>query len=235
MSLLTIVQAVAEEQGLPTISDVSSNAPDAQLLRRLVNVECNALARRKDWSFLQEEHTFATVASTAAYSLPSDFLRLIQETVWNRSEYWQVRGATSPQRWQLYKSGLVTPTIRDRFRIKSTSGTNEFYLDPTPTSAENFVFEYISKNWGRTGGSTAADSVSANSDTVLFDEYLVERGVTWRWLSQKGFAYAEERAQYDTTYAQIAALDGGGRSPLDMASNPVYRPEAILPDGGYGQ
>ena len=233
MTLLTIVQAVAEEQGLPTISDVSSSAPDATLLRRLVNVECNALARRKDWSFLQEEHTFSTVNGTAAYSLPSDFLRLIMETAWNRTEYWRVRGATSPQQWQLYKSGLVTPTVRDRFRIKSTSGTNEFYIDPTPTGAETLVFEYVSKNWGRSGGDPVS-SVSANGDTVLFDEYLVERGVTWRWLSQKGFPYAEERAQYDEVYAQVAGMDGGGRAPLDMGNSPHYTVEAILPDGGYG-
>ena len=69
---------------------------------------------------------------------------------------------------------------------------------------------------------------------MLFDEYLVERGVTWRWLNQKGFPYAEERALYDDLYAQVAALDGGGPNVLDMAGPPAYRPVAILPDGGYG-
>lgn len=235
MSLLTVVQAVAEEQGLPTISDATSDAPDAKLLRRLVNVECNALSRRYDWAALQEEHTFSSASGTASYALPDDFLRLIQQTAWNRTEYWQVRGATSPQEWQWRRSGLVTPSIRDRFRIKGNTSTT-FFLDPTPTAIESYVFEYVSKNWAiDADDASAKSSASKNGDTFVFDEYLIERGVTWRWLSQKGFPYAEERDQYESIYAQIAASDGGGKSPIDMAGPSTYTVDAILPDGGFGQ
>lgn len=233
MTLLTVVQNVAEEQGLTTIADATSDAKDAATLRRLVNVECNALSRRFDWSALQAEHTFATVASTASYDLPDDYLRIIQDTAWNRSDYWQVRGATSPQEWQLRKSGLVTPSIRDRFRVKGTGST--FFIDPTPDEAQTLVFEYISKNWAvDADDGSAKSSATKNGDTFLFDEYLIERGVTWRFLSRLGMSFAEERDQYDKLFNLIAASDGGGKPTLDMAGNSAYRPVAILPDGGYG-
>lgn len=233
MSLLTVVQNVAEEQGLTTIADATSDAKDAATLRRLVNVECDYLARRFDWAALQTEHTFATVASTAAYSLPTDFLRIIQDTAWNRTDYWRVRGATSPQEWQMRKSGLVTASIRDRFRIKGTGST--FYVDPTPSSVETLVFEYISKNWAvDADDSSAKSSATKNGDTFLFDEYLIERGVTWRFLSRLGMPYAEERNEYDRLYNMLAASDAGGKPTLDMSGPSTYRPEAILPDGGYG-
>ena len=233
MTLLTVVQNVAEEQGLTTIADATSDAKDAATLRRLVNVECNALSRRFDWSALQAEHTFATVASTASYALPDDYLRIIQDTAWNRSDYWQVRGATSPQEWQLRKSGLVTASIRDRFRIKGTGST--FFIDPTPDEAQTLVFEYISKNWAvDADDGSAKSSATKNGDTFLFDEYLIERGVTWRFLSRLGMPYAEERDQYEKQFNLLAASDGGGKPTLDMAGNSAYRPVAILPDGGYG-
>lgn len=233
MTLLTVVQNVAEEQGLTTIADATSDAKDAATLRRLVNVECNALSRRFDWSALQTEHTFATVASTASYALPDDYLRIIQDTAWNRSDYWQVRGATSPQEWQLRKSGLVTPSIRDRFRVKGTGST--FFIDPTPDEAQTLVFEYISKNWAvDADDGSAKSSATKNGDTFLFDEYLIERGVTWRFLSRLGMPYAEERDQYEKQFNLIAASDGGGKPTLDMAGNSAYRPVGILPDGGYG-
>lgn len=233
MTLLTVVQHVAEEQALTTIADATSDSPDAATLRRLVNVECNALARRFDWSALQKEHTFATVASQASYDLPTDYLRIIQDTAWNRSDYWRVRGATSPQEWQLRKSGLVTSSIRDRFRIKGTGTT--FFIDPTPDEVQTLVFEYISKNWAVDGETEAAKSeATKNSDTFLFDEYLIERGVTWRFLSRLGMPYAEERSEYDRILNMIYASDGGGKPTLDMAGPSRYRPVGILPDGGYG-
>lgn len=233
MTLLTVVQNVAEEQGLTTIADATSDAKDAATLRRLVNVECNSLSRRFDWSALQAEHTFTTVASTASYALPSDYLRIIQDTAWNRSDYWRVRGATSPQEWQLRKSGLVTPSIRDRFRIKGTGST--FFIDPTPDGAEDLVFEYISNNWCVDADSgSAKSSATKNGDTFLFDEYLIERGVTWRFLSRLGMPYAEERAEYDRNLHMLEASDGGGKPTIDLAYTLGQNPVAILPDGGYG-
>ncbi len=233
MTLLSVVQNVAQEQGLTTIADATSNATDAATLRSLVNVECNYLARRYDWDTLQAEHTFATVDGTAAYALPDDYLRIIQDTAWNRSDYWRVRGATSPQEWQLRKSGLVTPSIRDRFRIKGTGST--FFVDPTPTGAETLVFEYISKNWCvDADDASAKSSATKNGDTFLFDEFLIERGVTWRFLSRLGMPYAEERSEYDRMFNMLAASDGGGKPTLDMASQSPYRPVAVLPDGGFG-
>lgn len=233
MTLLSIVQSVAQEQGLTTIADATSNATDAATLRSLVNVECNYLARRYDWAALQAEHTFATVDGTAAYDLPDDYLRIIQDTAWNRSDYWRVRGATSPQEWQLRKSGLVSVSIRDRFRIKGTGST--FFVDPTPSGAETLVFEYISKNWCvDADDASAKSSATKNGDTFLFDEFLIERGVTWRFLSRLGMPYAEERSEYDRLFNMLVASDAGGKPTLDLAGRSIYRPVGVLPDGGYG-
>lgn len=234
MSLISVAQTVADEVGLPTPTAIIGS-PDrtAKQLLRLINRTGKNLAKR-NWTVLQKEHTFSTVASTASYSLPSDFERLLDFTMWDRTQYWSLRGPRSPQEWQRVKSGLVAPSIRSGFRIKADTRVNKYFLDPTPSSALDMVFEYASSQWVMDSGNTLGRTYyAADSDVSLINEELIEMGVIWRLLDRKGFAYAEARDEWDREVDRAFAEDGGAEI-LNMGGPRRLEFPANIREGGFG-
>ena len=237
MSLLTVAQAIAEEVGLPAPATVVGNSDrTAKQLLRLINRAGRILAK-KNWNILQKEHTFSTSASTASYDLPDDFDRFLDLSMWDRTQYWQMRGPLSPGQWQVKKSALIaTVSMRSNFRVKPDTRVNKFFVDPTPTGIVSLVFEYASNQWVRDAANAAGKTAYAlDTDVSLISEELLELEGIWRIRNRKGFAYAEEKLEADTqidlAYANdrsISVLDMGvsRASPIDASLN--------VPEGGFG-
>lgn len=215
MSLLTICQNVARETGFIVPSTIVGNtAEEAVTLLRFAQRAGRQIADGWAWTILQAEHTFQTVASTAAYSLPSDFRALLSDTAWDRDNYRRVRGGLTPSEWQVRKSALIgTASLRKNFRIKPDSGTNKFFVDPTPTAAEDLVYEYVSTSWCQSSGGTGQAAWAADTDTGRIGENLIELDCIWRLLNRMGRAYAEEKAEFER-YLSIAKAEDGGPRPL---------------------
>ena len=238
MTLLTICQSVADTIPVekPTVVYGSTN-DTARLLVALAQKEGKILAKRHNWIALGKEHTFDTVNGTADYSLPSGYARLENNTVWDRANYWAMRGPLSPQAWQAYKSSVLgdTVTVRKRYRIRDVSGTVKFSIDPTPTSAEALVYEYISDQWCQSSGGTAQSAWAADTDTGILDEDLTALGVLWRALKRLGMEYADERVEYEREVEKAIARDGG--APILSVA---HRDRTALigpwnvPDTGFG-
>lgn len=235
-SLLGIAQAVAQELGLPSPSTLAASTDrTATQLYRMINRAGRILAK-KNWVVLQKEYTFTTVASTAAYALPDDFERLLDGSIWDRSSFWRLRGPLNARQWQVFKSGLVaSASARSRFRIKPDTRVKKFYLDPTPSSAVDMVFEYASDQWVK--DSTNANGKAAfaiDTDLAIIPYELIELDVIWRMLSRKGFAYAEEKREAEIQIDRAFAEDGG--APMLDMGGPQNIPLARLniPEGGFG-
>jgi hypothetical protein len=63
------------------------------------------------------------------YPLPFDFVRPVDNTFWDRSRFWSMRGPQSPQQWQLYKSSVIgRASIQRRFRFRSIRQLVQPYL-----------------------------------------------------------------------------------------------------------
>lgn len=234
MSLLSICQQVSREASLYVPATIVNNTDETAVrLLAIAQTEGRHLSRRHDWSVLQREHTFTTVNGTASYDLPSDFRSILDGTIWNRTQYDEVRGGLSPAEWQHWKSSqLGNTTYRDRYRIKPDSNTLKFYIDPTPTAAEDYVFEYISDAWCQSSGGAAQTAWAADTDTGILDEYLMERGILWRYKRELGHDYADERQEYEREVARAFGRDGG-HQVLDQGQRKgffVFR----LPETGAG-
>lgn len=212
MTLLSICQQVANELAITAPATIINNQDDAATrLLAIAQAEGKALAKRFDWAVLQLEHTFTTVNGTAYYDLPSDFSHILNETVWNRSQYWDVRGGLTPQEWQEWKSSFLGgSTYRNRYRLKPVAGENKFFIDPTPSDAEDYVFEYVSLNWCQSAAGTGQSAWAADDDTLRLNDYLFERGMIWRMLRALGMAYQDERAEYEAEFLRQSARDNGG-------------------------
>lgn len=242
MSLLSIVQNAADIIGVPRPASVISSSDQTVLtMLALLNREGKNLARLRNtwgggWSVLELEHSFPTVALQDEYALPVDFSRLISETVWDQSSFFQVRGPLSPQEWQAARSGLAaTPALRKRFRIKRATGKDrKFFLDPIPSQVETVVFEYLTDRWvSDAAGTTFRTAFAAADDTGLLDEDLLEMGLIWRFQSAKGFDFAAWLADYELQRDARIAGDGGTRR-LSLARNRFRLPPANVPDSNLG-
>lgn len=152
------------------------------------------------------------------YPLPSDFKRPVDNTMWDRSRFWSMRGPQSPQQWQLFKSSVIgRASIQRRFRFRYTAGAQVFSIDPVPTdNGSALVFEYVSTSWCQSAGGTPQSQWLADTDIGILDEDLIELGVRWRMLRRLGLAYSEELDEYERAVGQALASDGGA-AILDLA------------------
>lgn len=243
MTLLSVVQNVCLEIGIDQPTTVVSNPNQVpKLMLALANRGGAMLAKRSKgigtWTVLQKEHTFTTTDGTAEYSLPTDFDYLVADTLWDRANFWRLRGPLNAQEWQLYKSGIVATGPRRRVRIKPSDSSNSkaFFVDPTPgTTGDTLVFEYVSRNWCQSSGGTGQSAWAADDDTGILLEYLFELDLKWRYLMATGNDYAEAKREFELELAQALARDGGARM-LNMGGteDKLLIDEANIPDSGFG-
>lgn len=305
MTLLTICDNAVNNLGVGStpISIIGNPDPAAVRLLQMARRTATSLAKRANWVSQIIEHTF-TANGGSDYPLPPDYRSIVDNTMWDRSRYWRMRGVISPQQWQRYKSSnLGQATIERRWRIRVPTGAAAgvpavFSVDPPLSSTDkssSFVFEYVSKYWCQSaalyevgelvpvvGGSgyvvgdqfaigggtyttqavgtvtslsgsaiataeivtpgsysvrpsspaasTATTGVGvgatflvntatvpgaaqpdwvADTDTGLVDEDLIELGVVWRLARRLGFAYDEEKDEYEREVDKAVARDGG--------------------------
>lgn len=196
MSLLTLIQDAALELGFSSPNTVINNA-DLQVSQLLAqaNRAGKELRNEYDWPQLTREYTFSLSNGTASYALPSDFERFVFCTVWDRTNHWEMLGPLPATDWQLRKSGILTSGPRTRWRFKGLSDT-QFYLDPTPSSAIDAVFEYQSRNCIRPRTWVTGQVYTANSNTFYNGNYYTN--------SSAGTAGATP-----PTHTSSTASDGG--------------------------
>jgi hypothetical protein len=167
MSLLSICTNAANNAGVNVPAAIVGNAdPAAARLLQLARDVAWDLSERVNWTALTVENVFIA-NGTSDYTLPADFRSMVNDTLWDRSRFWRMRGAMSPQQWQLYKSSVIgRATIERRWRIRLPSGDPagaavQFEIDPpiTGDTASTFVYEYVSRNW--CASTTKQQAVSA--------------------------------------------------------------------------
>jgi len=130
VSLLEICQHVADNIGIDRPSMiVGNNQPSARRLLEQARRTGREIAERANWVALVQEHVF-TADGTSVYTLPADFRSMINDTLWDRTRYWQMRGALSPQQWQMYKSSIIgRASIERRWRLRVPGAPDPFILD----------------------------------------------------------------------------------------------------------
>lgn len=162
------------------------------------------------------------------YPLPSDWLRQIEQTEWDRTNRWPLNGPKSPQEWQSFKSGIVYAGPRLRFRIAD----NTIQLNPPPGDEWILSMEYISQNWVFALDGTTKPKFTLDTDEPVFDESLMVEGLKMRWNKAKGFAYDE-----GTYNDLLATCQGQNKSAPTLSLSPVVGSILLttnnIPDGSW--
>lgn len=176
---------------------------------------------------LEREFTITTAGSALSYALPSDYLEMVDDSLWNNSGIYPLSGPITPQAERFLHAWNGVTTVRIPFRILG----NRITFPVAPGNGLEITGLYISRNWVQTSGATSpdADHVTTSSDYVLFDPTLVVLGLKWKLLSAIGsvtapMALAEyerrlEWAKGQVSGARALSLNGRGSSGFRLIDN----------------
>jgi hypothetical protein len=231
-----ILNQVGVEVGLdPSVDPFSSQDQSYRQMTYLINTAGEELSQLFPWDFLRKEMTITT-DGTGDYDLPADYLYLMNQTGWDRTNDNPVSGPLSPQDWA-YLEGrdIVNSTLYLSYRLKE----DKISLYPQPDEVGlDIRFEYINRNWvlDSTTGNTYIDKCNVGADEPLFNRTLLGRMLKVKFLEAKGMDASKAQADLNQAFELLVARNKG--APLLSAraggrAFPYLNYDSI-PESGYG-
>ena len=203
MSLLTVMQNIARGAGYEPPSNVINNT-DTVVSQTLLFVQRagEEIARRGDWRNLKGSTSF-TDGNT--FALPAGFHRLAQGGAVRLSGSVEpVRGALSTDEWSALASAGTT--LRLFFQLKGQM----IEFSRALTVGQTVTMDYLTDRWVL-DGATAQSTLTADSNTFVFPERLIELNGLARWKRQKGLVYKDEQDEFEAELVNEFAADRGIR------------------------
>lgn len=233
MTLLTIIQAVADEVGLPVpAAAIGSTDGAVQKMVRMANRTGRDLVTRVPWSALRKEVTFTAVAGeTQPGVLPADIDSILPETMWDRTNRRLIAGAVPAAQWQSMKATLPAGGFDRWFTLRG--GT--LLISPGMAGGEACAFEYLSSNWCASALGVGRSAWAADTDVGLLDEEMFILGTVAAYLRSEGQPWDAARVDYEARINAMAAADmpeSGIASAGDIFGGVRAMPGAPAPNSG---
>ncbi len=231
---LQIIQRVCKMIGLlPPNTAVGSVDPQIMQLLAISEEEGNQLVTRGNWTALQFESVFTTVATEIQGSMDTlapGFLYMVNDTIWNRDQGVPVFGPVSQQDYQQLKSQVFTGPF-NQYRIIN----NNLHYIPTPAAGMECSFEYIGENWISTPTRSPITSRfwQTDTDTPLLKDDLIVLGTIWRWKQVKGLDYAEDFNKYERAVMDALNRDGSKQQLSMEGTTEYFAPTVLVPVGSW--
>lgn len=234
-TLLSLAQDIADDTSLQRPGSVIGNTNQtARRILQAVTRTCEELKDRHAWPRLIREHSITTANGTASYALPSDWDRYVSDTAWDSTNYWEMRGSLTPEEWQFRQNAIVAvTTFRKTFRVvwDNSNTALRIFIHPTPAAVETLVLEYITNQWCESSGGSGQSSFQADTDVARVPDELIRLGAKWRILRTGGFAYLDEKAEYESRTDLRIAQSAPSRT-IDLGQKPEFFYN--LPEGNIG-
>lgn len=196
-NILEICQEAADLAAAQKPNDLFSETSQQEAVFLSVAKDTlDSLLRYGDWQELTKEGCLETVNGEEEYFIGDfcpDFYCLLNNTVYIKDSAEKVIGAITPEEWMKEKY-FNCSSAGIKFKIQN--GMFKF-LTPPPSRVK-IVFQYRSANivYDATDGYAEKTVLSKNTDIPVFDEFLVKKGIVWRWYRRNGMAYEEEFNEY---------------------------------------
>jgi hypothetical protein len=196
-----IANEAFEVLGLPKMSTLfgtsSSSAIQMKHLMRMIASDLKkTLLPMGGFRDLIFDYQITTIANQAVYDLPTNFDRFINDTAWDKTNYYRLTPAQA-DKWSLYKNSVWGQnTIYKRFRLIRD---NKIEFDPVPTQSGDILkFEYISNQlFSNNDKSVFYEKPFADTDLFLLDNEIMLRGLIYKWKLQNGLAADDDIEDYE--------------------------------------
>ena len=234
-TLKQLVQTFCQRRGLPVPPAVVSSQ-DHQVIQILavLNEALEDMVDRWDWTELQYQATFTTAAGEDQGAVTdyaqNGFLRIFNETIWNRTLRLPLFGPMSKEQWQQLKA-LATTGPFYKYRIMR----GKILFNPAGVAGQTCAFEYQS-SWTVLPNASIVPTkatFTADDDTCVFDDKILLAALAWKWLSSKGLEYAEEFRRYEMLGNNGAGRDGTKRRIDTSASTNSLVPGIWISPGNW--
>lgn len=150
MSLLTMVQHIVAEIGLPNITTVIGSTDEtARQLKALIEADGRWLRDKYEWDVLNKERTLTFVAEQDQYPLPGDYDQMLSDTLYFRDAFAKGRPVSAQSYQRQYARHSTSGVTNTRLRIRG-SGRNNFLIYPKPSTGaadRTAYYEMRSTNW----------------------------------------------------------------------------------------
>lgn len=229
-----LITTAAVEVGLPPVqSPFSSTDPIYQQLIKLLNVCGRELALMPSWNMQFREGTLTVVAGQTEYDLPTDFLSVVDSTMYDNASGFYGRNVT-PQGWVAWtkeEPSLLWPVV---FRV----ARRKIIIPDSVPAGTVLSYEYRSRAWVVSGTSQDVykDKVDAGGDVVLFEPVLMTRMLVFKFLRAKGFESSGAFAEFTTVLDMVKSSDRPAATH-DLSCTPFGRKLLGIdnvPDTGFG-
>ena len=200
MTAETVLKSVLAHVGIDDASaQLTSTDYEIRQILSLMNEAGKDNAGRGDWKRMIKSTTGAVSASSMA--LPADYDRVISTGgVFAESDGAVIKYIRDERLWKFLSARTATDNYcRD-------DNTNLNFKNASDASGASL--NYMSKYWV-TGDK---EFITANSDTVLFPEYLLEKSTSYRWQRQKGLPCDDLMAEHEADIIKALEDDKGVHS-----------------------
>lgn len=232
MTLKELLNKVQERsRETPETVYASNNKPRIRRLIQYANQANKRILAAHKWSYFKKQGVVNVIDGTTLYSLPSDFYRLVNDTMHRGSTFVPINFVASSQDVALqnnYNTGKLNTG-------RIVGGQLELINFP----AGQVTYEYISNGLvqlNATGGSTLSVDFTEDNDTFLYpnlDELLV-CATHWLYQRSKGGETANEAKDDYIIELRAQRINDTGSRIIDN-TGPKYNrlTPPFNPDYGY--
>lgn len=126
------------------------------------------------------------------YRINRDALAVYERTTTRR------RGLpiTTSGKWTALKSVGTAGAYR-YFRITGSPGSRKIIFFRPLGANDSITIAYLTNYWNATAAGVLQSAWLNDTDIMLFDPRMIELGIRWRWLQQKGLPYDDILAEFN--------------------------------------
>lgn len=236
MSLLTVVQRFCQVNGLASPNIVVSSQDSAvQQYLGICNELLDTMIDESKFQAFQKQGTWTLIADEDQGPIPTiapnGFLWFNNGTFYDRTLRRPLYGPIEDDEWQALKA-IPNPGPFYKFRVRG----NHLLINPVPTTPFSLIaFEY-SSCYGviAADGTTEKQYFTADDDSFVLPEKILQKGLTFRWKQIKGLPYqADETAYYSLLNNYISRNKPRRNYNLADTNNMGIQPGIFVPSGNW--
>ena len=199
-TILSICQDTLDEvQFDPIDTLVGSEEPIARqtlsILRRVGEELARYGSAAGGWPVLQRRAEFSLEAGETLKEFPTDFARMVSNTVRNETQNFAIPGPATGFEQQAVE-GIVGGAVNSPYWkvAPSSEGRPSILIHPAPSDTEVISYLYISSAWVRHPDGTLSDEILNNTDEPLLDQWLLRIGLQAAFKAAKSLDPASAQA-----------------------------------------
>lgn len=207
MNVLGLVQEFCAKKTLPVPSAVVASTDTAVIqIFNLLKEEIRELGL-KAWQEQKIQKTFTSIAAEDQGALSTvigaDFISIQPGTFWDQTLKRPVFGPVGDISWSNLKAFPASGPI---YQYKVFA--NHLYIFPAPPAGHTMYLIYQTKYPVASSAGTAKETVTVDTDIFLVPDYVVTRGLDYRWKRAVGEPWEVDYAEYNALKASAMVTTG---------------------------